>query len=304
MKLTNILLSSLGAAKLVDFGLAGMEEIVHKEEGGQVDRTLDYAGLERATGVLPGDIRSDIYFLGCVAYELLTGRPPLVATRDKRQRMLKDRFVAAQSLATEAAELSPTVVRLVETMMALEPQRRFQTPAQMLVAIRDARKGMQEPEVTPSVFVLERDAHLQDVLRDKFKEKGYRVFLAIDPARALDRFRRQPYHVLITDVGTVGEDSIFLSERILVESDRLAFPLVVILLLAEEQRHWVNRIRLRPNMGVLVQPVTLKQLNQKLKELLTARGLAEEKEKNRQPNKETRQQPDKDLGMSGEILSS
>src|SRR3712207_7529626 len=40
----------------------------------KVERTVDYAGLERATGVKTGDVRSDIYFLGCVLYEILSGR--------------------------------------------------------------------------------------------------------------------------------------------------------------------------------------------------------------------------------------
>jgi serine/threonine protein kinase len=288
MKLTNILLStSQGVAKLVDFGLAGMEEIVHKEGGGQVDRTLDYAGLERATRVPPGDIRSDIYFLGCVAYELLTGRPPLVSTRDKRQRMLKDRFVAAESLAMQGPALPAPVVRLVETMMALEPLRRFQTPAQMLEAIREARKGLEEAADARSVFILERDERLQDVFRQKFKEKGFRVFLAIDPARALDRFRRQPYQVLISDVGTVGEEGIYVSERILVESDRLGVALVVVLLLAEDQKAWADKIRSHPSLGVLVQPVTLKDLQTKVRELLAARGLEYDKKTKNKGDKET-----------------
>ncbi len=36
-------------------------------------RTIDYAGLERATGVREDDPRSDIYFVGCMYYHLLTG---------------------------------------------------------------------------------------------------------------------------------------------------------------------------------------------------------------------------------------
>src|SRR5262249_4105268 len=88
MKLTNVLISSQGAAKLVDFGLASAgEHSALKGDDIRVDRTVDYAGLEKATGVPAGDVRSDIYFLGCVLYELVTGRTPLASTKDPRARM-------------------------------------------------------------------------------------------------------------------------------------------------------------------------------------------------------------------------
>ena len=93
MKLTNVLISSQGVAKLVDFGLAQVSgnqfgRPVNNEDGDAdaVDRTVDYAGLERATGAAPGDTRSDIYFLGCTLYELLTGRSPLEMTKDRAPR--------------------------------------------------------------------------------------------------------------------------------------------------------------------------------------------------------------------------
>ena len=71
MKLSNVLISSHGVAQLVDFGLAaatgksakGVEE--HPNP-----RAIDYAGLERVTGVRKDDKRSDIYFLGCMYYNL------------------------------------------------------------------------------------------------------------------------------------------------------------------------------------------------------------------------------------------
>ena len=85
IKPSNILLSTDKTTKLVDFGLAemsnqaavqGQMEIARtsdKDEDVAVDRTLDYAGLEKATNVPKGDVRSDIYFLGHVLYEMITG---------------------------------------------------------------------------------------------------------------------------------------------------------------------------------------------------------------------------------------
>ena len=93
MKPSNVLLSVDGTAKLVDFGLAEITKGANIEEDETtVDRTVDYAGLEKATNVPSGDVRSDIFFLGCVLYEMLSGRPALPPTRDRRARMHKARF--------------------------------------------------------------------------------------------------------------------------------------------------------------------------------------------------------------------
>src|SRR5205823_4146314 len=71
LKSTNVLISTAGVAKLVDFGLAG---VTRGQTDAKVERTVDYAGLEKATGARPDDPRSDIYFLGCVVFEMLAGR--------------------------------------------------------------------------------------------------------------------------------------------------------------------------------------------------------------------------------------
>src|SRR5207253_10596137 len=126
-KLTNVLISSQGTAKLVDFGLAGIftrTGLEAERSGEKMDRTVDYAGLEKATGVKSGDVRSDIFFLGCVLYELLTGRSPLEMTRDKHARMNPRRFSDVQPMRREEIDAPPAVFQLVETMMSLSPQRR------------------------------------------------------------------------------------------------------------------------------------------------------------------------------------
>src|SRR5262249_26237546 len=128
IKLTNLLISSTGECKLVDFGLAQL----FANEKEKIDRTIDYAGLEKATGVKQGDTRSDIYFLGCILYQCLSGRSPLMLTRDKQQRMRRGRFEAVSPLRPGEVDAPPSVFTLVEAMMSLSPMQRYQTPYQLV----------------------------------------------------------------------------------------------------------------------------------------------------------------------------
>jgi serine/threonine protein kinase len=272
IKPTNILIASQGTAKLVDFGLAEVNQAAGKDDGNPIDRTVDYAGLEMATGVAPGDVRSDIFFLGCVLYECLTGRPPLPATKDPKERMRKERFANVQPLSRSEVNGPPSLFRLVETMMSLNPQQRFQTPGQLLEAIQEARRELDGKSASKtggarSLFIVEKDEGLQETLRVKFKELGYRVFMASDPTRALDRYRQQPFEALIVDAGTVGQDGVFVFDRVLCEARRQGQFCAGILILSEKQRDWVDKIETRECVSILVRPVTLKQLNRELTEL-------------------------------------
>src|SRR5262249_6051570 len=133
IKPTNILISSTGEAKLVDFGLAYIlthgKEQDEEEEEEKIDRTVDYAGLERATGVDAGEPRHAITFLACVFYEALPGRAPLLRTRDRHARMRRSRFENVPPIQPDEIDAPPSVFALVETMMSLSPQRRYQTLA-------------------------------------------------------------------------------------------------------------------------------------------------------------------------------
>jgi serine/threonine protein kinase len=277
MKLTNILISSQGGqAKLVDFGLAGVYGKAQITEGNILDRTVDYAGLEKTTGVPAGDIRSDIYFLGCVLFEILSGRPPLDMTKDPRARMNRERFLNVQTLQRDEINAPPSLFRLVETMMILNPLQRYQTPSQLLEAIREVRREIEgksslRPSGSCTLFVTEKDEKLQDIMRDKFKEEGFRVLLAADPVRALERFRQQPFDVLLVDGRTTGEDGILTFDRLMDEAARQKIFCAGILLLGEDQADWENKIVSRPAVAVMVQP-KFKQVLHKIEELLKLRA--------------------------------
>lgn len=277
MKPTNILISTAGTAKVTDYGLAQISSrFITDADQGQQQRTVDYAGLEKATNAPYGDVRSDIYFTGCVAYEMLTGRSPLVLSKNKYQRMAKDRFTNAQSLKLEEIEGpgANTVHRLVTTMMEFEPERRFQTPAQLLDAIKQARAEVSGTSTSThsahqTIFVVENDEKLQNVLRDKLKKIGYRVLIAGDPARAFDRYQQSPYNVLIVDVDTAGEEAIGAINKVMRKSRSNQLACHTLAIVSEEQANIEQMIDpdFLKDVSILKRPIRIHELTSKLQEI-------------------------------------
>jgi CheY-like chemotaxis protein len=119
-----------------------------------------------------------------------------------------------------------------------------------------------------SVFVAERDQRLQDAIREKLKKLGYRVFLAADPLRALDRFRQQAFDALVMDAGTTGEEGLQVFDRIMYEAARRKVECAGILILREDQAEWAERVQRGPQVAVMIRPVTLKDLHHTLQTLV------------------------------------
>ncbi|MGH7140728.1 MAG: serine/threonine protein kinase, partial [Pirellulales bacterium] len=144
LKLTNILISSKGEAKLVDFGLAATDANLADEKIGEAvsARTIDYAGLERCTGVRKDDQRSDIYFLGVIYYHMLAGHSPLAETRDRIQRLAKTRYVDIMPIQDAEPGISKMVAGIVGQAMNIDPEKRYQTPAQLLVDLNIAAERL------------------------------------------------------------------------------------------------------------------------------------------------------------------
>lgn len=290
IKASNILLGTDKVAKLVDFGLAEMTDVmpdimvvgVKTEKDERPERTVDYAGLEKATGVPSGDVRSDIYFLGHVLFEMVAGKPLLPPTKNPHTRMARRRFEEVEpTLEREARTLNlpPPLVRLIAKAVALEPNQRFQTPNAFVDAIKRTRQEIsgaqagtmdsRRAEGPLTIFVAEPNPKLQAVFREKLKEYGFsRVLISIDPDQVVKRYQQQPYHACLIDAGALDREGLNAFKRVVREADAQQRDLAAVVILNDDQRAWVDDAMSAGNGEVIVRPVTLSVLHEVLCEHL------------------------------------
>jgi eukaryotic-like serine/threonine-protein kinase len=130
IKGTNILISNTGVAKLVDFGLATIQSQADETKPGvKSQRTVDYSALERTCKSPKGDPRSDIYFLGCVFYQMVTGQLPMEESesKDMLRKMLKRSFGAIKPINDHRYAPEEEIGRIIEKMMKIDLKARYQT---------------------------------------------------------------------------------------------------------------------------------------------------------------------------------
>ena len=132
IKPANILMASNGDIKVVDFGIARALDSAHDgglTQDGAVMGTATYFSPEQAKG--DGlDLRSDLYSLGIVLYELVTGKPPFsgesaLATAYKQVHDVPTR------MKDHAADVPQALEAIVSKCMAKEPTRRYATAEQL-----------------------------------------------------------------------------------------------------------------------------------------------------------------------------
>lgn len=134
----NLMIDQSGRVVLVDFGIAVRPEGTTQPGSNTLLGTLNYLAPELIRG-LPASGRSDLYALGSIAYQMLCGSPPFVATRPEALIRLHLKKRPA-SLRTLRPELDPRVDRLVRRLLAKLPANRFNNADALLHALDEARQ--------------------------------------------------------------------------------------------------------------------------------------------------------------------
>src|ERR1700726_1010689 len=149
VKPANIMISRTGAVKVMDFGIArALADSHNVTQTAAVIGTAQYLSPEQARGDSV-DARSDVYSLGCVLYEILTGEPPFTGDSPVAvayQHVREDPVPPSLRYEGISADLDAVVLKA----LAKNPENRYQTAAEMRSDLVRVHNG--EPPEAPKIL--------------------------------------------------------------------------------------------------------------------------------------------------------
>jgi serine/threonine protein kinase len=150
IKPANMMMTDTGALKVMDFGIARVLGTNRMTKTGHLIGTIEYMSPEQIRG-LESDARSDIYSLGILLYEMLTGRVPFSSTSE--YELMRAQIEEAP---VPPRDLSPHVpLPLEQSIMkslAKKPEARYQTAGEFRAALEISMRTATNPLAVPAEY--------------------------------------------------------------------------------------------------------------------------------------------------------
>ncbi|MEO8840649.1 MAG: serine/threonine-protein kinase [Kofleriaceae bacterium] len=136
---SNVIVAEGGVVKLIDFGIAKASAAGMQTMSGTIKGKFGYMAPEYLAGKI--DARADLFALGVIAHELLTGRP-LFQGRDDMDTLFRVKQMTIESPRKWNPEIPEEIESIVMTALDRDPDARWQRAAAMRVALTTETKRL------------------------------------------------------------------------------------------------------------------------------------------------------------------
>ncbi len=147
VKSANIMVTLEGRVKLMDFGLAQLEAHSQLTRSGTTLGTLAYSPPEQITGGIV-DRRSEIFSLGIVLYELLTGKLPFKAGSSEAESIFAIINTEPDPVTTHREDVPENLQSILKRMMEKDPELRYANCSELINDLKAVRSEFDTSTVT------------------------------------------------------------------------------------------------------------------------------------------------------------